>query len=412
MVRNYKYDLGDKIPCKNGSYNLIIKKTVGDKGQSAYVCKCENGHTYKKLQTKITGSCPYCINYIVETGINDISTTNKEMFSMILDKNFAYTHHDNSIKKTNFVCPTCKNIIYKSPCLVKRQGLCCSHCSDGISYGEKFIMNLLEEFNIEYMTQFSSKNAIWCGKYKYDFYIEKYNTIIEVHGLQHYKNTTWSSFKDIHRNDINKKTLAQKYITNYIELDVKKSELSYIKRSILYSDILQVLKPSSYDETNIPWKEIHKKSISPIINDIVFQYNNRTKNICELSNILHLSEKTIVQYLKEASLLNLCDYNADDIKRKILKENHEKNSEKGSKPLICLEDSKVFRNGKILEEYSVDLYTKFLDSRNISAVCNGRQKSIKGLHFQFITRKMFNDVKDNTPNLAFGDKFYILEDVV
>lgn len=412
LVRNYKYDIGDKLFCKDGSYNLIVEKTTGDRGESAYMCKCKNEHTYKKLQTKINGKCPYCINYIVEKGVNDISTTNQDMFSMIKDKNFSYTHHDNSTKKTEFICPICSRIIFTSPCLVKNRGLSCPHCSDGISYGEKFIMNLLEEFGVEYITQFSSKNAVWCRKYKYDFYIERYDTIIEVHGLQHYKDTTWSSFEDIHRNDIDKKTLAQEHITNYIELDVQKSELNYIKRSILYSDILQILKPISYDETNIPWKRLHKKSVSPIIERIVYQYNNYTHDITELSKILHIARNTIVRYLKEAALLNMCNYNPIYEKEKTLKENHSKNSERASKPLICLEDSKVFRNARILENHSVNIYKKHLYSSNISAVCNGKDKSLKGLHFQFITRQMFNDIKDNTPNLAFGDRFDILEDVV
>lgn len=411
LVRNYKYNIGDKVFCNDGSYNLIIDKTVGNRNESAYMCKCKNGHIYKKIQTKITGKCPYCINYIVEKGVNDISTTNQDMFSMIKDKNFAYTHHDNSIKKTEFVCPICGRIILTSPCLVKNRGLSCPHCSDGISYGEKFIMNLLEEFDIEYITQFSSKNAIWCGKYKYDFYIEKYDTIIEVHGLQHYQDTTWDSYENVHKNDIDKKILAQKHITNYIELDVKKSELNYIKKSILHSDILQILKPIAYDETNIPWRRLHKKSVSSIIEKVVYHYNNSTQNISELSKILHLANTTIVYYLKEASSLNMCSYNPTYKKEKILEENHSKNSERTSKPLICLEDSKVFRNAKVLENLSVEIYKKHLYSSNISAVCNGKDKSLKGLHFQFITRKNFNEIKDNNPNLAFGDRFYILGDI-
>ena len=106
MAKLYKYDIDDKIQCKDGSYYTIIDKTVGNRNESAYICKCSNGHTIKKMQTSIDNRCSYCLNYIVEKGINDISTTNKEMFEMIKDKEFAYTHHDNTREKTEFICFT------------------------------------------------------------------------------------------------------------------------------------------------------------------------------------------------------------------------------------------------------------------------------------------------------------------
>ena len=46
MKRNYKYNIGDKIQCKDGSYSTILEKTVGKRNESAYVCKCNKGHIY------------------------------------------------------------------------------------------------------------------------------------------------------------------------------------------------------------------------------------------------------------------------------------------------------------------------------------------------------------------------------
>lgn len=408
MARLYKYDVGDKIQCKDDSYNIIVSKTVGKRNESAYMCNCENGHLFKKYQTRINTRCPYCINFIVEKGINDISTTNKEMFDMIKDKEYAYNHHDNSTEKIEFICPICKHIHVKSPNLVKKYGLGCPHCSDGYSYGEKFIMYLLDSLNIRYINQYSSKDVEWCDKYRYDFYLYDYDCIIEVHGEQHYKNTRWGTYEDIHNNDVKKELLAKKYVKYYIVLDVRKSELNYIKKSILLSQLINILYLSKDMINNINWEEINKKSLLPIIENIVEKYNNYSKDISELSKLLHFSKPTIVYYLKEAALLNLCDYNSEYKAKKTLENNHAMNSERGSKPIICLEDSNVFRNSRILQSNSVELYGKFLDFRYISSVCNGHKKSAKGLHFKFITRNEFNNIKDTTPSLAFGNKFYIL----
>ena len=409
MKRNYKYNIGDKIQCKDGSYHTIIEKTVGKKNESAYICKCSNGHIIKKIQTIVDSRCPYCINLIVEKGINDISTTNKEMFEMIKDKEFAYTHHDNTREKTEFICPICKHTHIKSPQLVKKFGLGCPHCSDGYSYGEKFIMNLLDLLSVKYINQYSSKDAKWCKQYRYDFYLTDYDCIIEVHGEQHYKDTRWGSYEEIHNNDISKEILANQYVSKYIILDVRKSELKHIKKSILSSKLFNILCLTNDTIDNINWEEISKNSFLPIIKIIVEKYNNYSNDISELSELLHFSKTTIVHYLKEAALLGLCDYDSEYKTKKTLDDNHAMNSERGSKPIMCIEDSRVFRNSRILQSNSVELYDKYLDFRYISSVCNGHKQSAKGLHFKFITRIEFNDIKKNNPENAFGDEFVLLE---
>ncbi len=407
MKRNYKYNIGDVVINKYGEKNKILELTTGNRGESAYICKCSKGHVFSKLQTKILTSCPYCTNIIVEKGINDISTTNKELFDMLLDKEFGYTHCETSQEKTDWKCPTCHNIIYnKMPYLVKQRGLCCPNCSDGISYGEKFVSNLLNEINVDFIYQLSSKNSNWCGKYKYDFYVPSIDTIIEVMGLQHYKDCSWSSYDDVHKNDIAKKELAVKNVLHYVTLDIRYSTLEYVKQSILRSELDDLLELYS---KNISWKEIHKRSISSILNVVVDKYNNVTKDINELSKILKLSNTTITRYLKNANKLGMCDYDAELKKIETLQKNHSKNSERTSKPIICINDGNVFKNSKIAKDISSEIYGKHLN--NINAVCLGKYKSTKGLVFRFITRSEFNRIKRETPNKAFGDLFIDVEEV-
>lgn len=143
MKRKYKYNIGDKVYCKDGSFNIIIDKTIGNRGESAYVCKCSENHISVKSQNHISNKCCYCLNQKVSRGINDTSTTNPDMFSMMVDKEFAYTHHKNSTEITQFCCPVCSFIIEKSPAYVNNHGLRCPHCSGGYSYGEKLMMGVV-----------------------------------------------------------------------------------------------------------------------------------------------------------------------------------------------------------------------------------------------------------------------------
>lgn len=405
MRRNYKYNIGDIVKSKTGNHK-IIDKTIEKDGTSSYICICNNDHQYIKRQTKINTGCPYCSNRIIEHGINDISTTNNEMFSMLVDKSFGYNHCETSQEKTLFNCPICNNTVFTTPYLVKTRGLKCPKCSDGFSYGEKFIMNLLTVIDIPYIYQYSSKNQLWCGKYKYDFYIPSKDCIIEVNGLQHYKDCTWSNYEEVHKNDTLKKSLAKDYVRYYINLDVRESNLIYIKQSILRSNLDDILELYLYDDI-ISWKQIHEKSLSPIIIKIIEKYNSITKDVSTLSNLLNVSSPTIVKYLKEASFLKLCDYNPKEVYNSTLKFNHSNNSNRCSKPIICLEDDRVYKNAKILEENSKSIYGEFIDKRNISAVCNKKQKTTKGHIFKFITKKEFNKIKDESPELACGEKFNV-----
>lgn len=409
MVRNYKYAIGEKVKNKYGDYFEILQQTTDNRGASSYICKCNKNHIFHKRQTKIYTSCPYCTNRIIEKGINDISTTNPKLFDMLIEKDFGYSHCETSQEKTDWKCPTCNNIIHnRTPYSILEKGLCCPSCSDGISYGEKFIYNLLHGIGVDFIYQLSSKKMVWCGRYKYDFYIPYVDCIIEVMGLQHYEDCSWSTYDEVHKNDLLKKRLALNNVKHYVELDVRYSNLNYIKQSILRSNLDGILELYLY---HIPWKKIHKKSLSSILYTIVDKYNNVTKNIDDLSDITRFSNGTIVRYLKNANELGLCEYNAKNKKLDVLNKNHSMNSETCSKPIMCLDDGNVFKSASMLSNISKQMYGKTLNNKNVSAVCHGIQKTCMGLKFRFISKEEFNKIKQKTPEKAFGDFFISVEEV-
>lgn len=77
--------------------------------------------------------------------------------------------------------------------LLSKRNRGCPKCYQFKSLGEKAIMNFLEEQKIHYIPQktFSPLNK---SKYRFDFYIPKYNLAIEYQGEQHFRDNSF--FKD------------------------------------------------------------------------------------------------------------------------------------------------------------------------------------------------------------------------
>ena len=69
-----------------------------------------------------------------------------------LFKNREDAHNGvSSSKKIEFVCPCCNKIYVRSICDIVRSGsVPCVTCSDGFSYPEKFMANVLSQLNIDF----------------------------------------------------------------------------------------------------------------------------------------------------------------------------------------------------------------------------------------------------------------------
>lgn len=106
--------------------------------------------------------------------------------------------------------------------LTKHTG--CPRCSRKTSRGEQKIIDLLEEFKIDYIRE---KVFKWSNKKRYDFYIPKYKILIEYQGIQHFKtvNNYWLSLSEQQKIDTFKKEQALKngyffFTINYTDFDI------------------------------------------------------------------------------------------------------------------------------------------------------------------------------------------------
>lgn len=261
--------------------------------------------------------CPYCSHNKVLVGFNDLWTVRPDVASLLVDKDIGYTLFEFSNSKHDFRCPHCNTIIEnKSIDKVSMYGLRCPVCSDGVSYPEKIVSNMLEQLKVQYCHNSAFQ---WSNNKRYDFYIESSSLIIECHGEQHYSNKTkW-------KNDVDKQIDNDKYkmnmafengINHYIQLDCRKSDCEYIKQSILSSELNSIFNLSAID-----WEKCNLNSLSSKVVEAANLWNSGIRNATEISKILGVHHDTVVSHLKRMTKHGLCDYDAKEQKRLSIERN-------------------------------------------------------------------------------------------
>jgi ribosomal protein S27E len=279
------------------------------------------------------------------------------------DKNivnpFEITHGSHT-EKVWLKCPDCGNEKYIKPHDFTNKGCLCPYCSDGISYPEKVILNLLKNININFIYQYNKTNANWCNRYYYDFYFKCNDTdcIIESNGLQHYKNTgnksVFKSIKEERQNDKNKEQLAkQNGIEHYIIIDCRYSNTKWIKKNILNSELSKL-----FDLSHIDWIKIDKQSQRSLVKEACDLWNNGLHSTKEIGRKFKLSYTTIVKYLKCGTRLNWCNYDAKEEIKKNLRQTHINHL----RQVYCIEINKTFNSIKEAGE--------ILHIKNPSSICS------------------------------------------
>ncbi len=261
--------------------------------------------------------CSCCNKKTIVPYINDLYTTNPELIKYF--KNIEDTHKTTSCSKKKFlmVCPNCGNEQLYSTDDLMNHGFACKKCGDGVSYGEKYLYSLLKQLNVDFIAQLTHTTFDWCGKYRYDFYISKINTIVEVHGMQHYSdnNEQKSKFTRCLINDPIKEKLAKENnISHYICIDCSKSNGKFIKNSIINSALLNVL---SVKENDIDWDECDRFTSKSFVT-IACDYKNKYPELSskEIGKIFGISGGTVQKYLQKGAELGICIYDKDFEKKR------------------------------------------------------------------------------------------------
>lgn len=338
------------------------------------------------------GGCSCCrINpRIIVEGINDIPTTAPFMipyFQGGIEQAKQYTRC--STIKIFPICPDCGRVKDKEitiGSIYNNHSIGCS-CSDKTSYPEKLIFNALEQLHVKFKTQLNKTTLNWCDPYRYDFYFKLNDKeyIIEAHGLQHYEETKRKGGRSLEcetENDRIKKELALENgikEENYIVIDCRYSDLEYIKKETIKSELYNI-----FDLSSIDWIRAEEFALSNRIKEAcnIKKYNPHMTNI-EIGNVMKLHEFTIRKYLKKGAEFGWCDYNPKEKMRKLSSMNGKKNG----KEVEIFKDGTslgIFPSGTELARQSEKLFEIKLTQNSISEVCIGKKLSYNGYTFSYL----------------------------
>lgn len=402
-----EFEIGDRIKDEKRDITIIAKNRIKNKLSYKYrcnICDYDCGGSYKDgiwqdeywingnhLTTNKVG-CSCCQGRAVIPCKNNVGFTAPETAQFIRNENDKLRYTKTSKKTVEFECPFCHSIFYKSIGNVYYEGFFCPFCSGNMSLGERIMYWLLTNINIDFIKEYSSGNSNWTGKYRYDFYIEP-NIVIEVMGIQHYKNTFISlsrTFEEEQQNDKEKEQLAKTNgIIEYIKIDASKTDFDFIKNNILNSRIAEL-----FDLSNVDWKLIKEKSLySSIIKEICNYWNNNS-NITtgELKNKYHLSYSAIQRYLKLGDNLGWCKYDTKNYRKRNIYNDDTVNT---SKPIKCIENNKYFKSIGLCSRKSIDAFGIQLNESSIRSVLQGKYSHHRNYHFEYITKQDFNKAIEN-----------------
>jgi len=332
---------GDKLNPKDISYGSMGFDKKG------YWFKCLDYHEHKSELKSIKGFTKGQKGSLDCLQCNTISITHPYLIVYLVNKKDAYKYSYSSGVKIPMKCPDCGYEKDMNLNTLSSQGFSCCKCGSKKSYPEKFLFNLLEQLlNKNFKIQLSNTIFKWCGKYKYDFYIDKINMIIETHGLQHYKggferikssSKHIKTLEEIQQNDKIKEQLAKENgITNYIVLDCRNSNLEWIKNNVMNSDLPKLL---NFNESDIDWLKCHEYACKNLIKEICYLWKIG-ESINNIAEKFKLHRSSIIKYLKQGVKLGWCNYNPKEEIKKGSLMRQKKNNIK----IICLTTNEVFNS--------------------------------------------------------------------
>lgn len=410
-TKGFRYEIGEIIEVNTGKY-IIKNRYIGDdpvhksrNNAKANIYKCEcliDGFEFELPETRIIFGlgCPICGNRKLIPGIRTLYDQHPEILKYLVNPEEAKEITPSSNKYVLCKCPECgheKKIMVSN---LVQHGFSCPICSDGVSYPNKFVREVLNQLNVDYEPEAGFE---WSDGRRYDQYIQELNMIIENHGRQHYEEgferLGGRTLEEEQENDKYKYQLAfNNGIEKYIVLDCRKSDLDWIKKSILNSELVNIY---NFKEDDIDWSKCHIiASTNSEIRKICEAYNSN-KNITDLSENFKIDKHTISDYLQIGALCGYCEFE---------KNNNQKNGrallwQANAKPIYCVTDNIYFMTKKDCEEY-YKLHGENINGKGLYKYIN-TNLFYKDRKFIYISKYEYNKVYDkNDKNyLVVGDRF-------
>lgn len=217
----------------------------------------------------------------------------------------------------------------------------CPICGEKSSYSERFIYSILKQANINFEPQ---KEFNWLPIRYYDAYLPDYNTIIEIHGLQHYKPTK-----------MNNQYTSEEIYQQAIEADKLKYDTA-ISNGLNYYIINASNQKLLFEEANkvltfIDFTRISKKECIKFANykDIRQECElwNQGFSTHEIAKKLNKPLSTVQTKLRIGNECGMCIYDKHinmSNARKLQIRNIDYNKNNVCKPVRCITTNKIFKS--------------------------------------------------------------------
>lgn len=355
---DYKYKINDIV-----NDNKIIKYSkinYGGKYVKSYYVECiHDGYKRDVSENSLNNgcTCPVCTNKIVVRGINDLWTTHPDIAKLLKNPEDGYKYSSGSGKKLLWICPYCKNVIRsRIPDVIYNNGkLRCNRCSDGFSYPEKLMSNILYSLNIDYKFHVKIEDGSFIFRNKdynpeYDFLINYNNRkiIIEMDGNFHNRPHQHSdiTIEETQYIDSQKDRLAIENGYEIIRVDCRISNYEYIINSIKNTELNNIIDVQKLNKIELDTISCRSRLLESC------ELYNAGYKITEIAEKYKIHTATIREYLKRGTELKLCTYIP-----------YKDSQGNGSKKVICLNTREVYES---IRSASID---KNIDEIHISECC-------------------------------------------
>ena len=328
---------------------------INNKTDMVFYCS-KNHHWTTKADAVMyqKNGCPYCSGARPIVGETDLGTVRPDVAKLLKNPEDAILYKEYSNKSATFICPNCGHELNRMINNVSSKGLSCDVCGDGISYPNKIMANILSQLHIVYKPEY----IINPKKYKYDFFLPDYNIIIEMHGMQHYEESTLTSrtLVEEKENDKLKYEYAIKNnVEHYIVIDSRKSELVYIKSNILNSDLGMI-----FDLSVIDWDrcELYASGSAVMMAANLYKEGVAFSGIMEN---LNASKSAVTTWLNKADSIGLIHWDKHNGFKDLCRE------------IVLLNTHEVFKSiAKGAKKYNVN-------PTNVAKVCH-HERRYAGIH--------------------------------
>ena len=189
---NTEYFIKRAVEIHGNRYDYSKTNYIGSEQRVCITCK-EHGDFYQIASNHLCGAnCPECSKKESSDKLRMSTHEFVERANAIHGWKYDYSkvEYINTKTKVCIICPNHGDFWQLPSAHLKGHG--CSKCKK--SLGEQQIIKVLDFYNVDYEQQKKIPNtSLFCNnRYIYvDFYIPKYNLIIEYQGEQHYKPIKW-----------------------------------------------------------------------------------------------------------------------------------------------------------------------------------------------------------------------------